>query len=69
MFAEVAAEDSLPQDPALFQLPTSRPGQDEAPENSKMETFLFCLSPEECDEFAVLAKNWFSWLAWRVGLV
>ena len=35
----------------------------------KLETFLFCLSPEEGDEFAVLAKNWFSRLAWRVGLV
>ena len=37
MLAEVAAEDSLTQDPALLQLSTCRPGQDEASENKESE--------------------------------
>ena len=37
MLAEVAAKDSLAQDPALLQLSPRRPRQDEAPENEKNE--------------------------------
>ena len=37
MLPEVAAKDSLAQDPALLQLSAGRPRQDEAPENEKNE--------------------------------